>query len=120
MGRYRPELTDEKWAKIEPLLPRLKPGRRGGHPWADSRRVFEGILWILRTGSPWNALPRESTVCGRHSSSSCPMQSCGLRTGRPLRSHLNLGWKAISTGKLVRDMAVTCDHRIRRLGLRGL
>lgn len=59
MGRYRPELTDEKWAKIEPLLPRLKPGRRGGHPWADTRRVFEGILWILRTGSPWNALPRE-------------------------------------------------------------
>ena len=62
MGRYRPELTDEKWAKIEPLLPRLKPGRRGGDPRADSRRVFEGVLWILRAGGPGAALPRGATV----------------------------------------------------------
>jgi transposase len=40
-------LTDEQWAKIEPLLPKLK---NRGRPWRESRQVVEGILWILRTG----------------------------------------------------------------------
>lgn len=59
MGRYKPEISDEQWKRIEPHLPRLKTGKKGGHPWAENRPVFEGIVWILRTGSPWNALPKE-------------------------------------------------------------
>lgn len=59
MGRYRPEISDEQWAKIEPFLPRMEAGPHGGHPWKENRLVFEGIVWILRTGSPWNALPKE-------------------------------------------------------------
>lgn len=59
MGRYAPELTDEQWAEIGPLLPVLKPGKQGGRSWVENRPVFEGILWILRTGSPWNRLPKE-------------------------------------------------------------
>lgn len=51
-------LSDEKWAKIEPLLPKLKPGRQGGRPGVANRRVVEGILWILRTGAPWSELPK--------------------------------------------------------------
>ena len=57
MARHTPFLTDEQWAKIEPLLPKLKPGSKGGRPWADNRQVLEGILWILRTGAPWKDLP---------------------------------------------------------------
>ncbi len=43
-------LTDRQWAQIEPLLPRPKASPKGGRPFADHRAVFEGILWILRTG----------------------------------------------------------------------
>ena len=50
----RGELTDAAWAVIEPLLPR-SGGR--GKPWADHRRVINGILWKLRTGAPWRDLP---------------------------------------------------------------
>ena len=50
----RGELTDAAWAVIEPLLPR-NGGR--GKPWADHRRVINGILWRLRTGAPWRDLP---------------------------------------------------------------
>jgi len=57
MRHIKPELTDEQWAKIDPLLPRWKPTKKGGRPWANNRAVLEGILWILRTGSPWRDLP---------------------------------------------------------------
>ena len=50
----RGELTDRAWAELEPLLP-ANGGR--GKPWADHRRVIDGILWKLRTGAPWRDLP---------------------------------------------------------------
>jgi transposase len=53
------DLTDEQWAIIEPLIPeeeRLKKPRRG-RPWRDPRDVLNGVLWILRTGAPWQDLP---------------------------------------------------------------
>ena len=59
MAKTRWKLTDEQWEKIEPLLPKHKKSKRGGRPWADNRRVFEGILWILRTGAPWADLPKQ-------------------------------------------------------------
>ncbi len=43
-------VTDEQWRKIEPLIPKKPIGPKGGRPRADDRLVFEGILWILRTG----------------------------------------------------------------------
>lgn len=50
-------LTDEMWNKIKPLL----PSETGywGRPSKPHREVIEGILWILRTGSPWRDLPVE-------------------------------------------------------------
>lgn len=50
-------LTDEQWERIEPLLPRLRVGPRGGRPWAESRTCLEGILWVLKTGARWKDLP---------------------------------------------------------------
>ncbi len=52
------ELTQEQWEVVRrliPAAPRRADGR--GRPWQDSRTVLEGILWILRTGAPWHALP---------------------------------------------------------------
>ena len=28
-----------------------------GRPWSDRRKVLNGVLWILRTGAPWQDLP---------------------------------------------------------------
>ena len=49
----RGDLSDAQWKLIEALLPVQKRGGR----WNDHRLVFDGILWILRTGSPWRDLP---------------------------------------------------------------
>jgi transposase len=50
----RGEITDRAWQEIEPLLPAY--GQSGGQ-WRDHRTVINGILWKLRTGSPWRDLP---------------------------------------------------------------
>ena len=52
------DLTNEQWSVVEKLLPvgEVPTGRRG-RPWSDRRKVFNGILWILRTGAPWQDLP---------------------------------------------------------------
>jgi transposase len=52
------DLTDAQWTILAPLLPkpRLRRDRRG-RPWRDPRDVLNGILWILRTGAPWQDLP---------------------------------------------------------------
>jgi transposase len=50
-------LSDEMWARIEPLLPDRRP-RRGGR-WLDHRKVVEAICWRFRTGSPWRDLPAD-------------------------------------------------------------
>ncbi len=61
------EVSDEFWALVEPLIPRRerdpsktyrrKPG--AGRKPLDPRKVFEGIVYVLRTGCQWKALPRE-------------------------------------------------------------
>ncbi len=62
------QISDEFWAVVEPLLPRS--GGKAGRPWADHRRMLEGICWRYRTGSPWRDLPVEfgpwQTVWKRH------------------------------------------------------
>lgn len=51
----RHELTDEEFARLEPLLPAQRPAT--GRPAKDHRTVLNGIVWILRTGAPWRDLP---------------------------------------------------------------
>ena len=60
------ELTDEQWRHLEPLLPSPRKGR--GRPRADNRNTLNGILYVLRTGSRWQDVPREygsPTTCWR-------------------------------------------------------
>ncbi len=62
------ELSDSVWERIEPLLPPPKSRYRrrgtqrkdiGGRPAANRRTVMAGILYVMRTGCQWNALPKE-------------------------------------------------------------
>ena len=52
----RYELTNEEWERIKPLLPSQKTGRKG-RPSKDHRVMFNGMLWIARSGSQWRNLP---------------------------------------------------------------
>jgi transposase len=53
MRRTKRVLTDEQWARIAPHLPVHPPSPKGGRPREDDRECLEGILWLLRTGAPW-------------------------------------------------------------------
>ena len=54
-------LPDELWHEIQPLLPpRPPPSPKGGRPPVDDRDALRGILFVLKTGTPWQALPTEA------------------------------------------------------------
>jgi transposase len=57
----KPLVPDELWELVHPLLPRRKrrSRRRGGRPPVDDRAALCGIVFVLRTGIPWEYLPRE-------------------------------------------------------------
>lgn len=52
-------VSDELWAIVEPLLPPDPPKPKGGRPRVESRKALTGILFVLRTGLPWEYLPQE-------------------------------------------------------------
>jgi transposase len=57
----KPLVDDALWAEIEPLLPQPKPRRfrfPGRKP-IDNRKALTGILFVLKTGIPWEDLPQE-------------------------------------------------------------
>jgi transposase len=57
----KPILDDTLWALIEPLLPAPKKRRRRypGRKPIGHRPALSGILFVLRTGIPWELLPQE-------------------------------------------------------------
>jgi transposase len=56
----QPLLPDDLWAVIEPLLPPPpRPGPKGGRPPVENRPALTGILFALKSGLPWEMLPRE-------------------------------------------------------------
>ncbi len=70
MARTYPwKVSDALWERVEPLIPARPPHPKGGRPAADDRQMFSAIVYVLRTGIQWNALPRElgasSTVYDR-------------------------------------------------------
>lgn len=77
-------LPDELWEIIEPLLPALRPHPKGGRPFINNRRALTGILFVLKTGIPWEYLPKEMN-CG-----------CGMTCWRRLRDWQKAGvWDKI-------------------------
>ena len=57
---HDPEITDELWARIEPLLPvRVRRRRYPGRMPLDDRAVLTGILVVLARGIGFERLPKE-------------------------------------------------------------
>ena len=82
----KPLLDDALWERIEPLLPPPKPRRfrYPGRKPMDNRKALTGIIFVLKTGIPWESLPQEMG-CG-----------CGMSCWRRLRDWQQAGvWQKI-------------------------
>jgi transposase len=54
-----PLVSDELWAVVEPLIPKHVPSPKGGRPRLEDRKALTGILFVLKSGIPWEMLPQE-------------------------------------------------------------
>jgi transposase len=89
----KPLLPDDLWELIRPLLPQPRP-RRADHPGRKplgDRAALTGILFVLKTGIPWEMLPQEMG-CG-----------CGMTCWRRLRHWQHQGvWQRLHEVLLAR------------------
>lgn len=57
---YPSDLSDQQWALIEPLLPRVSQRRRPGRPRKiELREVVNALFYHAREGCTWRALPHD-------------------------------------------------------------
>ena len=55
--RYPSDLTEAQWARLESLLPAVRPGGRPrAHP---LREIIDAMRYVLRGGIAWRALPHD-------------------------------------------------------------
>src|SRR5437588_2435207 len=92
----KPLVSDALWQRVEPLLPPAKR-RRFRHPGRkplDRRRVLTGIVFVLKTGIPWEDLPQEMG-CG-----------CGMTCWRRLQFWQHAGvWPRLHAALLAKLQA---------------
>jgi putative transposase len=51
--------SDELWEQVSAVLEELDPPPNYGPDRIDQRAAFDGVIYRLRTGCQWNALPQE-------------------------------------------------------------
>jgi transposase len=70
-----PIVSDRLWSRIEPLLPRPKVRNRhrqyAGRKPSPPRKTLTGIVFVLRTGVPWEHLPATSEWPSGHTCLRC-------------------------------------------------
>ena len=54
---YPSDLSDEQWERIQPFIPAPKAGGRPRS--VNMREIFNGILYLLRSGCSWRMLPND-------------------------------------------------------------
>jgi transposase len=119
MGMYygymaKLRVPDELWELLAPLLPPEPPKPRGGRPRVPNRAALTGMLFVLKSGLPWEMLPQEMG-CGS-----------GMTCGRRLRDWQHRGvwqqWHALLLAKLHAadqidwSRAVVDSRRLRAVG----
>ena len=55
----KPLVSDELWAIVAPLLPSEPPRPMGGRPRVSDRACLTGIIFVLKSGIPWEMLSQE-------------------------------------------------------------
>lgn len=60
----KPLVPDGLWALAEPILPKHPYVPGVGKPRVPDRVCLTGILFVLKTGIPWEAFPQEMGCCG--------------------------------------------------------
>ena len=55
----KPLVSEGLWKEIAPLLPPEPSKTKGGRPRIPNRQCLSGILFVLRSGIPWEMLPQE-------------------------------------------------------------
>jgi transposase len=86
-----PLVPDALWEIIEPLLPPEPPKPKGGRPRVPDRACLTGIIFVLKSGIPWEMLPQEMG-CGS-----------GMTCWRRLRDWTEAGvWEALQLELLKR------------------
>src|ERR1022692_3612540 len=70
------EVDDARGERVQPLTPPAPSRSKGGRPRVDDRRWFAAIVYVLRTGAQWNAIPKE--ICSRQC---CPRSISRLGAG---------------------------------------
>jgi putative transposase len=53
------QIPNALWERIAAILPNYKPSCKGGRPRLPLRNVVTGILFVLRTGCQWKAMPAQ-------------------------------------------------------------
>lgn len=106
-------LPDKLWKDLEPFIPPDPPRNRKGRPVIPARKALKGILFVLKSGIPWEMLPKE-LGCGS-----------GMTCWRRLRDWQKAGiWKNIHLvlltelrreGKMNLDRAVMDGSNVRAL-----
>jgi transposase len=93
---------------IAPLLPEPTPSPKGGRPPVPHRACLEGIIFVLKTGMPWQMLPTELGVRQRqHLLAAVPRLDA---VGGLARTAPTAGARARPTRS---DQPGTCGHRQR-------
>jgi transposase len=52
-------VSEELWKIVDALLPEEPPKPEGGRPRVDDRAALSGIIFVLKSGIPWEMLPQE-------------------------------------------------------------
>jgi transposase len=55
----KPLVSDDLWAVVALLLPTEPPKPKGGRPRVPDRACLTGIIFVLKSGIPWEMLPQE-------------------------------------------------------------
>jgi transposase len=122
----KPLVSDELWALVAPLLPPEPPKPKGGRPRVPDRACLTGIIFVLKTGIPWEMLPPEMG-CG--SGVTCwrrlrDWQEAGVwdRLHQTLLDRLGeadrLDWSraSLDSASIPAKRGVNSSERIRRIG----
>ena len=52
-------VDDALWGLLAPILTSGRARKKPGRPRRDDRAIFDGLIWLARTGAQWAQLPRE-------------------------------------------------------------